>query len=104
MIDDHRVRQMAREYEMNPSAARQLLKGARDVPALRRGRWYRLNLAAAQVRMGIEQGIKAAIKEAMKMPKNIHSVYKMLQAAAGVLGLEITGIRDRKTGKEWRKA
>ena len=40
----------------------------------------------------------------MKMPKNIHSVYKMLQAAAGVLGLEITGIRDRKTGKEWRKA
>ena len=46
----------------------------------------------------------AAIKEAMKMPKNIHSVYKMLQAAAGVLGLEITGIRDRKTGKEWRKA
>lgn len=46
----------------------------------------------------------AAIKEAMKMPKNIHSVYKMLQAAAGVLGLEITGIRDKKTGKEWRKA
>ena len=41
MIDDHRVRQMAREYEMNPSTARQLLKGARDVPALRIGRRYR---------------------------------------------------------------
>ena len=23
--------------------------------------------------------------------------------AAGLLGLEITGIRDRKTGKEWKK-
>lgn len=46
----------------------------------------------------------AAIKEAMKMPKHIHSVYKMPQAAAGVLDLKITGIKDRKTGKEWRKA
>ena len=41
MIDDHRIRQMAREYDMNPSTARQLLKGARDVPALRIGRRYR---------------------------------------------------------------
>ena len=41
MIDDHRVRQMAREYDMNYSTARQLLEGARDVPALRRGMWYR---------------------------------------------------------------
>ena len=40
MIDDHRVRQMAREYEMNPSVARRLLEGARDVPALRIGRRY----------------------------------------------------------------
>ena len=41
MIDDHRVRQMAREYEMNPSVARWLLENARDVPALRIGRRYR---------------------------------------------------------------
>lgn len=41
MIDDHRVQQMAREYEMNPSVARRLLEGARDVPALRIGRRYR---------------------------------------------------------------
>ena len=40
MIDERRVRQMAREYDMNPSTARQLLKGARDVPALRIGRRY----------------------------------------------------------------
>ena len=45
----------------------------------------------------------AAIKEAMKMPQHIHNVYRMLQAAAGVLGLEITGLRDKKTGKEWRR-
>lgn len=41
MIDDHRIQQMAREYEMNPSTARRLLEGARDVPALRIGRRYR---------------------------------------------------------------
>ena len=40
MIDDHRVRQMAREYDMNHSTARKLLENARDVPALRRGRRY----------------------------------------------------------------
>ena len=41
MIDDHRVRQMAREYDMNPSTARWLLENARDVPALRIGWRYR---------------------------------------------------------------
>ena len=34
MIDDHRIRQMAREYEMNPSVVRRLLEEARDAPAL----------------------------------------------------------------------
>jgi len=41
MIDENRVRQMAREYDMNPSTARRLLENARDVPALRIGMWYR---------------------------------------------------------------
>lgn len=41
MIDDHRIRQMAREYDTNPSTARRLLEDARDVPALRIGRRYR---------------------------------------------------------------
>lgn len=41
MIDENRVRQMAREYNMNPSTARRLLENARDVPALRIGRRYR---------------------------------------------------------------
>lgn len=40
MIDDHRIRQMAQEYKMNPSTARRLLEKARDVPALRIGRRY----------------------------------------------------------------
>lgn len=60
MIDDHRVRQMAREYDTNPSTARRLLEGARDVPALRIGRRYRLILAAAKIRMGIEKMTEAA--------------------------------------------
>ena len=41
MIDDHRIRQMAQEYEMNPSVVRRLLENAKDVPALRIGRRYR---------------------------------------------------------------
>ena len=41
MIDETRVYQMAREYNMNPSLARKLLEQARDVPALRIGRRYR---------------------------------------------------------------
>ena len=41
MIDENRVWQMAREYEMNPSVVRRLLENARDVPALRIGRRYR---------------------------------------------------------------
>ena len=45
-----------------------------------------------------------AIKKASRMPQHIWNVYRMLEAAAGIAGLEIIGIRDRKTGKEWRKA
>ena len=41
MVDETRVYQMAREYNMNPSLARKLLEQARDVPALRIGRRYR---------------------------------------------------------------
>lgn len=40
MIDENRVWQMAREYEMNPSVVRRLLENARDVSALRIGRRY----------------------------------------------------------------
>lgn len=45
----------------------------------------------------------AAIKEAMKMPPHIRNVFKMLDAAAGIAGLEIVGLRDKKSGKLWRR-
>ena len=41
MIDETRVRRMAREYQMNPSTARRLLEQARDVPALQYGKRYK---------------------------------------------------------------
>ena len=41
MIDESRIRRMAREYQMNYSTARRLLEQARDVPALRYGRKYK---------------------------------------------------------------
>ena len=41
MIDESRITDMAREYQMNPSLARKLLAEARDVPALRYGKRYK---------------------------------------------------------------
>lgn len=72
MIDERRVREMACEYDTNLSTARKLLENARDVPALRRGRWYELNLAAAQIRKGFEKGIDAVL-EAMEATERIQS-------------------------------
>lgn len=44
-----------------------------------------------------------AVHRASKMPKHIWRVYKMLNAAAGVSGLEITGLRDKETGNEYKR-
>jgi hypothetical protein len=44
-----------------------------------------------------------AIHNATKMPRRIKDVYRALQAVAGLQGFEIVGLRDKKTGKEWRR-
>lgn len=44
-----------------------------------------------------------AIHNADKIPKHIKNIYRMLNAAAGVSGLEIIGLRDKETGKEYRR-
>jgi len=44
-----------------------------------------------------------AIHNATKMPRRIKDVYRALQAVAGLHGLEITGLRDRRTGERWYK-
>ena len=44
-----------------------------------------------------------AIHNTDRMPRNIWQAFRMLNAAAGVSGLEITGIRDKETGKEYRR-
>lgn len=45
------------------------------------------------------------LKRSSKVPKHISSVYRMLNAAASVSGLEVLGLRDKETGREyiWRK-
>lgn len=40
-----------------------------------------------------------AIKAAGHMPTHIYNVFTVLNNTAGLLGLEITGIRDKKTKK-----
>lgn len=44
-----------------------------------------------------------AIRAAGRMPTHIFNVYQVLNNVAGLHGLEITGLRDKKTGKEWKK-
>ena len=44
-----------------------------------------------------------AVQAAGRMPTHIYNAFCVLNNKAGLLGLEITGIRDRKTGKEWKK-
>lgn len=44
-----------------------------------------------------------AVRAAGRMPTHIYNAFCVLNNTAGLLGLEITSIRDRKTGKEWKK-
>lgn len=42
-----------------------------------------------------------AVWAADRMPTHIYNVSCALNAVAGLHGLEIMGLRDKKTGKEW---
>lgn len=44
-----------------------------------------------------------AIRAAARMPTHIYNIYEVLNNVAGLHGLEITGLRDKKTKKEWKK-
>lgn len=44
-----------------------------------------------------------AIRTAGHMPEQIYKDYCILRAMAYRMGLEITGLRDQKTGREYRK-
>lgn len=40
-----------------------------------------------------------AIKSSIRMPTHIYNIYSVINNVAGLHGLEITGLRDKKTGK-----
>ena len=44
-----------------------------------------------------------AIRACGRMPTHIYNIYSVINNVAGLHGLEITGLRDKKTGKEWRR-
>ena len=44
-----------------------------------------------------------AIRNASKIPKRVKDVLRAMNTVAGLHGYEIIGLRDRKTGKEWRR-
>lgn len=44
-----------------------------------------------------------AIRACGRMPTYIYNIYSVINNVAGLHGLEITDLRDKKTGKEWRR-
>lgn len=44
-----------------------------------------------------------AIKAASRMPTHIYNIYQALNAVAAIHGLELMGLRDKRTGHEWPK-
>ena len=44
-----------------------------------------------------------AMRAAARMPTHVHNVYSALNQVAGLHGFELIGMRDKKTGKEYRK-
>ncbi|MDO4275891.1 MAG: hypothetical protein Q4D16_19665 [Eubacteriales bacterium] len=44
-----------------------------------------------------------AIRAAGRMPMHIFNAYNFVNGVAERLGFEIIGLRDRKTGKEYRR-
>lgn len=100
MIDDHRIRQMAREYDMNPSTARQLLKGARDVPALRIGRRYREMMGG---KMEQRDEPKAMIAKRCEKDKRRGTVSLFCGTCESFLGIVVDKIvKEGKGHLSWR--
>lgn len=44
-----------------------------------------------------------AVRNAEKIPRRIKDVMRAMNAVASLHGLEIVTVRDRKTGRKWRR-
>ena len=44
-----------------------------------------------------------AVHRASRMPRHIWNIFKELNLAAGKSGVEVTEIRDKETGKKYRR-
>lgn len=44
-----------------------------------------------------------AMRQVDRMPTHVYNAYKILNEVAGLMGLEVTAVRDRKTKTEWRR-
>lgn len=44
-----------------------------------------------------------AIRNVTRMPYHIHEIYRALECVASLHSMEIIGLRDKKTGKEYYK-
>lgn len=100
MIDENRVRQMAREYDMNPSTARRLLENARDVPALRIGRRYREMMGG---KMESRDRPKAMIAKQCEKDKRRGTVSLFCGTCESFLGIVVDKIaKEGKGHLSWR--
>lgn len=100
MIDDHRVRQMAREYDMNPSVVRRLLENARDVPALRIG-WRYQEMMGGKMEQRDEP--KAMIAKQSEKDKRRGTVGLFCGTCESFLGIVVDKIaKEGKGHLSWR--
>lgn len=44
-----------------------------------------------------------AVRRASRMPRHIWNIFKELNLAAGKSGMEVTEIRDKETGRKYRR-
>lgn len=44
-----------------------------------------------------------AISKADRMPTHVYNAYKILNEVAGLMGLEVTALKDRRTKQEWKR-
>lgn len=44
-----------------------------------------------------------AMRQADRMPTHVYNAYKILNEVAGLMGLEVTAVRDRRTKQEWKR-
>lgn len=75
----------------------------RDNPRRKTGMSYMPGRSTDEQRRIQKPTAEIAVHRASRMPRHIWNVFKELNLAAGKSGVEVTEIRDKETGKKYRR-